>query len=280
MTYNAVMDTINVCGLGNTLNGWITMFSVDRNTKVKILPEYIYGRMYEILDSRHLFFGDFVHDRNINGYWATHFLVLKSETEQKDTGTIPKCWRTLTLNPNLDSIFNNDVHIGVCFNPDLICDTVKRRYLSAIDDIVWSYPVREAINQISVKEKSLAVSVRTWKASHEKDVLYPYIFEDYRDTIVKTINDNGLTHVYFSVDNEEYKQSYLDLFHTLGIEYTELNKVYENMTKSQSTILKAMHLGRCDYFIGNGSSTFSSLVFWFSKLKIKVIDILKLSLDS
>jgi hypothetical protein len=267
------MDISPLAGLGNTLNGWLTMFSVDRNTKVRLRLDYEYGRMYEILDTRHIYFGDFETATNINKYWNAHFLVLKSETdEQSDTKTNP--WRTLTYNPVLDRYFDENVHIGISFNPDLLCEKVKRRYLSAINDIVWSYPVAEAIKSLYITENSLGISVRTWKASHEKNIDRSYAFDVYKDAIVRTTSENKIKHIYFSIDNEEFKQPYIDLFSVLGLKYTELNQKYTTMTASQSTILKAMALAKCEFLICNYQSTFSSLVYWFSNLRIKVIPLM------
>jgi hypothetical protein len=271
---NPVMDVSPLAGLGNTLNGWITMFSVDRNTKVALKLEYEYGRLYEILDTRHIYFGNVMKDHTINPYWTAHFLVVKSETEQQDTHTIPNNWRHEghTMNPNLNTLFS-DTQIALCFNPDLFCDSLKKRYIRAIRDIVWSSPIRESMKDIYVKNNSLGISVRTWKADHEKNIPYSYNFEAYKETIEKTIRDTRIDHIYFSIDNDQYKQPYLDLFKTLNIPYTELNESYKKMTKSQSTILKAMTLGRCDYFIGHRLSSFCELVFWLSELRTKVITV-------
>jgi len=265
------MEVYYAYGLGNSINGWLTMFSIDRNTKIQIVPDYDYGRMDEILDKKYIYYGD-INDPNINKYFTFQFLVLKTETNQKDSHPLYS-WRGLTTNDYLNNLFNNDVQLGFDFNPDAIADEVKTRYLSAIDDIIWSDSITEAIKKIDVKENSLAISVRTWKAPHETNIDREYDFETYRDNILKVLDETKIKYVYFSIDNENYKQPYIDLFEKHGIEYIELNNLYNDMTKIQITLLKIMTLAKCDYFIAHGRSTFSLLVFWLSRLRIKTIPV-------
>jgi len=44
----------------------------------------------------------------------------------------------------------------------------------------------------------------------------------------------------------------------------------DSMNDIQYAIIKALTLSHCNYFIGNRISTFSELVFWFSKFHTKV----------
>jgi hypothetical protein len=267
MAHTTIMD-VSKCGLANTLNGFITLLSVDKNTKIKTVPDYELGNMGEILDTSYIKPDNEIYMDNI--FWCSHFLVLKTETDQKDTGTLLKKWRVLTLNPVLDTFFNNNVHIGLNFDRTLICEKVKNRYFNTLDNIKWNTDVLKIVDSIEIKKNSLAITVRTWTHSHEKTTHLPYSFEEYRDVINRALTENKYDHIYFTIDNEDKKEPYIELLNKTGIPYTELNLKLKDVSEIRKSLSTMMLVSKCNTMVCNRISTFACLAFWFSRLTMKV----------
>ena len=116
------------------------------------------------------------------------------------------------------------------------------------------------------KENSLAITVRTWKASHEKNINRPYNFNDFKNMIIDICNNNKVDIIYISIDNMEYIEEYIDLLKTLNQDYIILNNT--SLNHIQNSLYKLLILSHCTYLIGNRISTYTELIFWFSNLKI------------
>ena len=112
--------------------------------------------------------------------------------------------------------------------------------------------------------------MRTWKAVHETNINREYSFDIYVNEIMSVLDkDKNVTNILFSIDNHEYEQSYINFFESMNINYHILKK-NENMNDLQFAVIKMLLLSKCDYLIANRVSTFTELIFWFSKCKIKV----------
>ena len=70
--------------------------------------------------------------------------------------------------------------------------------------------------------------------------------------------------IVISIDNHTILDKYIELFNERNIETIVLNKT-ENINDIQYAIIKALVLAKCNFCIGNRISTFSELIFWFSK---------------
>jgi hypothetical protein len=86
----------------------------------------------------------------------------------------------------------------------------------------------------------------------------------------KGVENNNIKNVLLSIDNEEYLHEYTELFKN----YKNINlfilKKPDHLNDTQFAILKVMILSKCNFLIANRISTFTELIFWFSKCKIKV----------
>ena len=193
-------------------------------------------------------------------------------------------WRFLLLNTEIDqphfssefdrdkyigNLFINDKYIDLCYDRSFICETVKNRILNVINNIEYNKDFIEIVNYYKdnmKKNNSLAVTVRTWKAVHEKDINRPYDFNIFKDMIIDVCNKNKVDIIYISIDNMDYIEEYVNLLKILKIEYIILNNSVLNHV--QNSLYKLHILSQCTYLIGNRISTFTELIFWFSNLKI------------
>ena len=114
-------------------------------------------------------------------------------------------------------------------------------------------------------KRTLGISIRTWKASHENNIKRAYNFETYKDKIIEVLDKhNDINMVVISIDNRDFLDKYQELFKKINIEIIIFNKS-EYINDIQYAIIKALLLAKCNYCIANRISTFSELIFWFSK---------------
>ena len=125
-------------------------------------------------------------------------------------------------------------------------------------------------NTTGVCENALAISVRTWKCKHEKNIKRKYNFETYREKILDVLEKTPtINKIIISLDNHDVENDYIELCKSQNKEYIILKKP-EILNELQYVLYKVMILSKCCSFIGNRISTYSELVFWFSECKIKV----------
>jgi hypothetical protein len=110
----------------------------------------------------------------------------------------------------------------------------------------------------------LGVSVRTWKSHHENGINRAYNPNIYRDKITEVLQANPIISVILSIDNETYVDPYLDLPNMIIL------RKPAHFNDIQFAVYKMLVLSHTNYFIGNRISTFTELVFWFSKHNTKV----------
>jgi hypothetical protein len=105
----------------------------------------------------------------------------------------------------------------------------------------------------------LAISVRTWKASHEKNIKRPYDASIYLNKINEIQEKYNMKSIVLSIDNEDYIEPYLILPNVFVI------RKPDHMNALQFAVYKMLILARSSHFIGSRMSTFTELVFWFSR---------------
>jgi len=258
-------------GIGNILKCLITALSINNNVVIQCYPDYIYGMYDTILDDKFIFKDT---TKQIESVYTCRLLLLQHEIYQEN---IPnEEWYINGLNNSLfDSYFLFHKQIDWNYNPDLVHDLVKERIFNTIDKITFNEFV---MNQVNKNEsifkwyndtKSLGISIRTWKSKHEQNIDRPYDTITYIAKIKKVIQMNAVDNIVLSIDNHEYIEPYITLCNELHIHYIILD-MDNSMNDIQYAIIKALTLARCTYFIGNRISTFSELVFWFSKCRVKV----------
>ena len=191
------------------------------------------------------------------------FLLLRTESEQKDFST------EFDFDSYRGDLFITDKYIDLCYDRSFICESVKNRILTIINSIEYNKEFIDIVNDFKnnmKKENSLAITVRTWKASHEKNINRPYNFNDFKNMIIDICNNNKVDIIYISIDNMEYIEEYIDLLKTLNQDYIILNNT--SLNHIQNSLYKLLILSHCTYLIGNRISTYTELIFWFSNLKI------------
>lgn len=262
-------------GIGNVLKGFITASGISNNVVIECNPTYMYGNYDTILDDQHIFNENKNYQfKKIEYLYTCHLLVLKEEGK----------YQTNLFNSDV-SVGNNSLNnyydfkklIDLNYDPEKVCIQVKKRIWNTIDNIKFKDIVLNEVELLQqnilphkAKDKTLAISVRTWKGAHEKNINRQYSFDIYVNEIISILDKHkNITNVIFSIDNHEYEESYIKFFESMNINYYILKK-NEKLNDLQFSVIKMLLLSKCDYLIANRVSTFTELIFWFSKCKIKV----------
>ena len=240
-------------GLCNILKSLITYSSIGEtiisgNDKIKTVLHNKYIK---------------TNQENTRFVFTWRFLLLNTETDQAHFLT------DFNQDNYIGDLFINDKYIDLCYDSSFICEPVKNRILNVINNIEYNKDFIEIVNYYKdnmKKNNSLAVTVRTWKAVHEKNINRPYDFNIFKDMIIDVCNKNKVDIIYISIDNMDYIEEYVNLLKILKIEYIILNNSVLNHV--QNSLYKLHILSQCTYLIGNRISTFTELIFWFSNLKI------------
>lgn len=249
-------------GIGNVMKGFISALSVHPTT-IECAPEYSLGQYDTVLDPSHIYTGG-----PREPFYTCRLLVLKSEEEEQ--GTIEnEFWYTNGGgNPALNHYFSMTRRIDWNYDPTKLSDAVRTRILSTIEKIRFLPHILDRVAECIAPVRPgyvLGISVRTWTAAHERDVNRPYSFDTYMEAIRPHLA--SVTTIVLSVDNEQVLPQYLE---ALAPHHVVVLSKSERDNDTQHSFIKMLALASCDAFIGNRISTFSELVFWFSRCKIRV----------
>jgi hypothetical protein len=257
----------NEAGIGNTLKGCITGLTITDSVVIANNYNALLGNYSEVLDNSHIGEKD---GREV--FSTNRFLILKDEeNEQPDLLNEYSKFRmkdSLT-NSKFYYIFSEH-YIDWYYDRTLICDRVFNRIMAGIDKIKWNDIVTREVNKYSssINENMLGVSIRSWTAPHEHNINRAYLSSDYIQSILKMVNENNIKNIFISYDNINIKGEYKAIL--------ESNTVIEydrpaHITELQYAVIKMLILSKCKYFICNRISTYSELVFWFSRCSQKVL---------
>jgi hypothetical protein len=252
-----------VDGIGNIMNSLISGLSVDPDTKVTCNPYYSLGLYDTVLDSKYIYTDG---PATLFGTFRLH--VLKEEEDeqthiQTEFADIQVCGR-----PE----FSTKTAIDLNYDPSIICNRVRTRLLTLFRSIKFQPQIHEWVDKHTRTidmASTLGISVRTWKASHERDIYRPYSADVYKDAIRKEIT-NGISHVVLSVDTPDVANEYVSFISQFPVSVILLKRSPEQ-NETQFAFVKMLVLSKCAVFIGNRISTFSELVFWFGDCKPKVV---------
>jgi len=270
-----VIRKTNTDGIGNVFKGFISALGISDNVTIECNPSYVYGNYETILDDAFIFKGGESKKRRTEYFYTCRLLVQKSEEHLQETILNEFRGTDGCQNENLNHLFSFSKLIDWNYDPSRVCNQVRERILRSIEKIKFKDIIIQEVDrirdQIRAQGESLAISVRTWKAHHESDVHRPYDFETYAVAIDKLLNANPqIKQAVISVDNDDYAGAYLKLLESKNMRVFLLKKS-EHLSHLQFAIIKVLVLSGCNYFVANRISTFSELVFWFSKCKIKTI---------
>ena len=110
----------------------------------------------------------------------------------------------------------------------------------------------------------MGISIRTWKSHHEGIIDRPYDIDTYMNKITEVLQENKILSIIISIDNEDYLSPYLELPNVIVLHKPS------HFNDIQFAVYKMLVLSHTNHFIGNRMSTFTELVFWFSKHNTKV----------
>lgn len=257
-------------GIGNVIKSYITAYSVNNNSKIDCNPEYSLGLYDTVLEDFHIY-----HETpNIipNYMYTSRLLVLPEEEEEQshifsaENHEVNGCG-----NNEFNYLYSFRRLIDYNYDPGRICERVKQRIIKTIEKIHFLSFIENKVleKNIPINNSILAISIRTWKCFHERDIHREYNPETYKETIKKVILSENPESVLVSFDNHDYENEYMDFLRDFGIPVTVLRKEPDT-NELQHAFIKMLSLSKCRYYIGNRISTFSELVWWFSQCKIKV----------
>lgn len=258
-----VISKTSCDGIGNVMKGFISAFSVNPETKIECNPNYTLGKYDTVLDSSHIYQGGYRED-----FYTCRLLVLREEEDEQENIYNEFQYTNGCGNPKLNHHYSLTKLIDWNYDVSRISTRVKQRILQTLDAIVFQPSILESVNRNVAQfhaGRVLGVSVRTWKAKHEQNIDRPYDFETYANAIHPHLP--SVSSVVLSVDNEDVLQDYLELLRDKHVIVLRQNDT-ENET--QTAFVKMMTLAKCNVFVGNRISTFSELVFWFSRATIQV----------
>jgi len=260
---------VDVLGIGNILKCLISSLSVNPDTVIKCESSYIYGAYDTILDDRFIYKPEKPQKKELVKVYTCRLLILRSEEALQDTLPNEEWYMNGLANHRFNSYLSMTKRIDWNYDASKIHETVKQRIFHIIDQIRFKDIVTNHVHTMtqSFKDNCLGVSVRTWKASHEKNIPRSYAFDTYKKKIMDIVAKHPeINQLVFSFDNHSVVNEYVELCAELNIGYVILDKT-EDINAIQYAIIKALALSHCTYFIGNRISTFSELVFWFGKCK-------------
>jgi hypothetical protein len=256
-------------GISNTLKGFITALSIHKNTKIECTDDYELGNFDTILEDKFIYHPT---KKQVEPFNTWRFLILKDE-EALQQNIPDKFFKNKVEldNDKYKYLFTPNVSIDGNFNKKLIHPEVYHRIMCTIQMITFKPIIYKEVNKFNIDyNTTLGISVRTWTASHEKNVNRKYSFKSYKNAITNAFNKRIKT-VILSIDNDSEKLetqyiNFIQPFCDNIIIYRE-----HNVNHLQYTIIKLLLLSKCGIFIGNRISTFTELVYWFNGCNQQII---------
>ena len=250
-------------GIGNVMKGFLSALSVNPASVIECAPEYSLGRYDTVLDPRHIYTGG-----PREPFYTCRLLVLASEEAEQQTIENEFPHTNGCGNPALNHAFSFSRLIDWNYDPSKVSDRIRSRILGAIDQVKFLPVIHGHVAELQREIRPghvLGVSVRTWTAPHERDIHRPYSFAAYMEAIRPHLAT--VSTIVLSVDNDAVLPQYLE---SLAPAHVVVLRKPEDVNPTQQAFIKMLTLASCDAFIGARISTFSELVFWFSRCRIQV----------
>jgi hypothetical protein len=272
--YYLVMRKLFDQGLGNILKGYVSALSLCDDAFIEDNTIYMLGEYSSILDEKHIFKGQA--EKPIETFYTWRLSLLKSEDEIQEhieNEYSIHFYPPGIGNQKLNKYYSSIKTIDLCYDPEKIHPIVRERILNNFNKLKFKPLITDLVEKIHTifkDDNSLGISIRTWKATHENNIHREYSVEIYKKKIREVLNENkNINRIIISIDNEDFLEEYFEFFQELKIPCLVLDLALD-LNKLQIGIIKVLTLSKCKYFLGNRISTFSELVFWFSKCQTKV----------
>lgn len=264
-------------GVGNTLKSLISALSVNPNTKIES-ADFPTGNYASVLEKRFIYNSSDNALFRIVEYTCWRWRVLREEEASQTT--LVNDFSSLFFmecDMGLTNYFSMRVRIDLYYNRALIADSVYSRITKTIDRLVFKDIILSEVAKFKFTPgNTLAVSVRTWKAPHEKSVDRRYSFDEYANAITMMLQQNtNIDTIVLSVDSDDAFSDYLTFLQRFQ-DVVVIPLFYrvdfaDELNYLQRAVVKMLAMSKCAYFICNRISTYSELVFWFSGCKQKVV---------
>jgi hypothetical protein len=259
-------------GIGNILKCLISALSINDDTIIQTYNDYIYGNYDTILDDKFIY-NEKNNYKQLERVYTCRLLIHKNEEDLQEDLINEEWWLNGLENPKFHHLFSFSKRIDWYYDTNKIHPIIKIRIFNTIDKIQFKPVIlqeRDTIYDSFKNDTTLGLSIRTWKASHEQDINRAYSFETYVAKINEVLDKHpNINKIVISIDNSDYINEYIEYFKSKNLSCLILNK-NEHINDIQYAIIKVLILAKCNYFIGNRISTFSELVFWFSKHQTQV----------
>lgn len=275
MNFENIIFKIHVpieAGIGNTLKGFFSGLTVNKNTKIECNHYSMLGNFDTCIENQYIFTYDDYNNYIVEPFSSCRWLILKEEESlQTDLPYEYSDYNNVDLNNDkYKHLFTSKVTIDHSYDKKLIHETVYNRFMDVIKNFKFKQILYDEVETTIKKyetfsfENSIGISIRTWKAPHEHNINRKYDPEEYKKEIKNRINHNT-KFIIFSFDNNDVKDEYIKY---INEKYPNLEIVVydkpEYINHLQYCIIKMLLLSKCGTFICNRISTFSELVFWFS----------------
>jgi hypothetical protein len=250
-------------GIGNVMKGFLSALSVNPNSVIECSPGYSLGQYDTVLDPRHIYTGG-----PREPFYTCRLLVLASEEADQQTIENEFPYTNGCGNPALNHTFSFSRLIDWNYDPSKVSDRIRSRILGAIEQVQFQPQILARVADLRSQIRPghvLGVSVRTWTAPHEREIHRPYSFAAYMDAIRPHLAT--VSTIVLSVDNDAVLPQYLE---ALAPAHVVVLRKPEDVNPTQQAFIKMLTLASCDAFIGARISTFTELVFWFSRCRIQV----------
>ena len=258
-------------GIGNILKCLITALSINDDVKIRCIPEYMYGQYDTILENQWIEDPTVHTTKEIVPIMTCRFNLLYTEEDIQED--LPNEETSIDpIHPTLFHwYFSRRKRIDWWYEPSRVHPLVRDRILASLDKIKWKPIVKETTDrwhQAFASNVSLGISIRTWTASHERDVNRPYSSDVYKGMIARVMEEHPEIQTFvLSVDRvathlEEYVIYLSTMYPSRSI---VVLSALPSLNPIQYAVTKAFTLARCHFVIGNRISTFTELIYWFGR---------------
>jgi hypothetical protein len=254
-------------GIGNVIKGYVSALSVNPASVVECNPLYTLGLYDTVLDPSHVY----VEGGPRLDFYTCRLLVLREEEGSQPLIPNEFAGACTTGNPWLDRFYSTTKCIDWNYDSQRLAPRVRERIDRIFASLRFLPFVTERVQRVTrclEGRRSLGISVRTWRAPHERNIDRPYDFEVYRRAILGMLPH--VSWVLLSVDCEEETPRYLQMLQ--GVPVTVLAQP-EDENATQHAFVKVLSLARCDYLVASRLSTFVELAWWFSGRRVVVVPV-------